>query len=147
MLKFINCLTFLGVLAIAALWCRHSLVAESPRAEAAARPVPADPLTDSPKLRWNACYEAQKYIKAALKAPASADFPNCYSQDELANTTLLDGKPGDYVVTTYADAQNSFGAKTRSYFMCPVVVPDADHFKMQQCVETDSSHKTTLNIF
>lgn len=106
----------------------------------------AEPPKDSRSLRYDACYNATLHIKASLKAPSTADFPNCYRQDDLVNTKPLGDKPGGYAVTTYVDAQNSFGAKIRSYFMCPVLFPDADHVQVQ-CLQTDASHKTTLNIF
>jgi hypothetical protein len=112
----------------------------------AAAPLEPSAPKDSAQTRWNACYEAQNYIKGALKAPTSADFPNCYRQDDLVSTRPTGDKLGGYAVTTYVDAQNSYGAKIRTYFMCPVWFPDADHVKVQ-CIETDSSHKTTLNVF
>lgn len=101
---------------------------------------------DSAQMRWQACYEANEYIKARLKAPATAEFPNCYRQDDLVNTRAVADKPGGYAVTTYVDAQNSFGANIRSYFMCPVLMPDRNHLNVQ-CIQTDADHTKTLNIY
>jgi hypothetical protein len=48
-------------------------------------------------------------VRKRLKAPATADFPT------FMNSELKDGK---YVVTSYVDAQNGFGANLRTYFQC-----------------------------
>lgn len=101
---------------------------------------------DSRSVRYDACYNAHHHIEAWLKAPATAEFPNCYRHDDLVNTQPIEGAPGAYLVTTYVDAQNSFGAKIRSYFGCPVIFTDEKHVKVQ-CVETDSSHTKTLSVF
>ncbi|MDQ1833935.1 hypothetical protein [Massilia scottii] len=55
----------------------------------------------------------QRYVKASLKAPASAVFP---SSDY---TTLK--QPGQtYVIRSYVDAHNSFAAMLRSHWHCSV---------------------------
>jgi hypothetical protein len=95
---------------------------------------------------WDACHEAQQYISAALKAPTTAEFPSCVHRDELTHIDRMGDKPGGYAVTTYVDAENSFGAKLRSYYACAVYLSDATHVQVQ-CLETDAEHKTTLKIF
>lgn len=50
--------------------------------------------------------EAQKYVKAALKAPSTANFPSAKVTIEPASNTRL--------ITGFVDAQNGFGAMIRS---------------------------------
>ena len=57
--------------------------------------------------------QCKDFVKARLKAPASADFPFLdYSSANTGNET--------YVVRSYVDAQNAFGAKIRSNWTCQV---------------------------
>ena len=53
-------------------------------------------------------------VKARLKAPATAEFPGGYSRftQDLGN--------GEYLVRSYVDSQNSFGAMLRQNFTCHV---------------------------
>lgn len=60
---------------------------------------------------WVMC---QEFVKDRLKAPASAEFPWA-SEDRWKH--LGDGK---YLVNGYVDAQNAFGAKLRTNFVCTV---------------------------
>jgi hypothetical protein len=63
-----------------------------------------------------ACLFSQKIAKAHLKAPATAEFPNCYGTD-LNEYRIRANKGGDTIVVEgYVDAQNSFGAKIRTRF-------------------------------
>lgn len=52
---------------------------------------------------------SQNYVKTQLKAPSSAEFPRhdyvCYKKDSIT-----------YVVTSYVDSQNSFGAMIRTKY-------------------------------
>jgi len=50
---------------------------------------------------------AQKFVRQALKAPATAHFPS-------SPTQVIKIADCRYVVTSYVDAQNSFGAQIRS---------------------------------
>lgn len=52
---------------------------------------------------------SQNFVSASLKAPASADFPLLdFNSSYIGDSTFL--------VSSYVDAQNSFGAKIRTYF-------------------------------
>jgi hypothetical protein len=54
---------------------------------------------------------AKRFIEAQLKAPSSADFPWLdYQYTELPGHT--------WRITSYVDAQNSFGAKLRRNWSC-----------------------------
>jgi hypothetical protein len=59
---------------------------------------------------------AQVFIKKQLKAPASAEFPS------MSDEQVKVSKSGEakYLVSGYVDAQNSFGAKLRTRWMCEV---------------------------
>ena len=64
---------------------------------------------------------AQNKIESMLKAPSTANFP----WFEWRTTPLGNNK---YRVSSYVDAENSFGAKIRTYFACEVIVIDPENF-------------------
>ena len=140
-----GCLGCLSIIAIFAVICLVLKSVPETKASLAKIDRASKSTKDLSTLGWDACYMAQDHIKSALKAPSTADFPNCYSSTEAAHTNRA-GMPGGYIVTTYVDAQNSFGAKLRGYYMCAVNTKDGDHFTVS-CLETDADHKRTLNIF
>lgn len=52
---------------------------------------------------------SKNFVTASLKAPASADFPLLdFKSSYIGDSTFL--------ISSYVDAQNSFGAKIRTYF-------------------------------
>lgn len=55
---------------------------------------------------------AEQFVRKSLKAPSTADFP-WYNPDHVKYR-------GDntWVVHSYVDAQNSFGAKLRTWYIC-----------------------------
>ena len=74
-----------------------------------------------------AAFRCQDFVKGQLKAPSTAQFPNPYS----AGTTVVRVAPGHYRVTSYVDAQNSFGAQIRTPFICEVKkVPGGDQWQL-----------------
>lgn len=71
--------------------------------------VIAPTVVPAPKA-FDACVMAHIFIKRQLKAPATADFPACDGPD-----TYIAPLAGDnWKVSSYVDAQNSFGAMLRS---------------------------------
>lgn len=56
---------------------------------------------------------SQKFVKKQLKAPSTATFPN-FGDEEV----VVAGDERRYSVFAYVDAENSFGAKIRSKYMC-----------------------------
>ena len=62
-----------------------------------------------------------RYIESYLKAPSTADFPNFSGMD---HTRYL----GDsmFVVNSYVDAQNGFGAMIRTSFYCKLKYKGGD---------------------
>lgn len=74
---------------------------------------------------------AQNYVEDNLKSPSSADFPW-----SLGNKTALgDNK---YLVSSYVDAQNSFGAEIRTNYICNVEVINAGNYQCRTTCEFDS---------
>lgn len=55
---------------------------------------------------------AEEFVKQALKAPSTADFP-WYNSDRVKS--MGNNK---YVVHSYVDAENSYGAKLRTWYIC-----------------------------
>ena len=54
------------------------------------------------------------FVKKNLKAPSTADFP------VFRETAVDDLGGGRFRVTSYVDAQNSFGAQIRTNYTCVV---------------------------
>lgn len=69
-------------------------------------------------LKYQAFNRAQHVIKSALKAPSTADFPDFYDEKENSKVT----HNGDtYVVQSYVDSQNSFGAMLRAHYTVTMI--------------------------
>jgi hypothetical protein len=72
----------------------------------------------------------QEAVKRRLKAPATADFP-WYSDSFVRYLDV-----GRFRVSAYVDAENSFGAKIRSYYTCVVKSTDGHHWTLES-IEID----------
>jgi len=57
---------------------------------------------------------SQTFMKRKLKAPATADFPS-YSDSDVS---VVHRGGGVFMVKSYVDAQNSFGANIRTHYIC-----------------------------
>jgi len=71
--------------------------------------------------RISAIRHAQRAIRDRLKSPATAEFPS--TRDALNHVSLLGNHR--YRITSYVDAQNSFGALIRSAYTATVRVDGA----------------------
>lgn len=61
---------------------------------------------------------AESLIRQQLKAPSTAEFPSpVWNSEEIR---FIDGDGGSITVTAWVDAQNTFGAKLRSRWLCVV---------------------------
>jgi len=67
----------------------------------------------------------QQFVEDRLKAPVTAEFGGPYSQV----TKSLGG--GRFVVDTYVDSQNSFGAMIRTEFSCTVQNTGGDNWHLE----------------
>jgi hypothetical protein len=74
------------------------------------RPVGKLPERSREDMRFDAAWEAQLLVKARLKAPSTADF-------QAASEAHVLDLGDEFDVTSYVDAQNSFGAKLRQNFI------------------------------
>ena len=85
------------------------------------KPTEAQTSAPAPKTQvfdpLPACACAQDRVTSFLKSPGSAQFQNlCYDEAKQ-----VEGER-NYVVTSYVDSQNGFGALLRSYYRCYVHV-------------------------
>ena len=76
---------------------------------------------DDREAKWNsdngkidALVMSEHFVKQKLKAPSSADFP--YINDRQVVVVHKGG--GRFIVQSYVDAQNAFGAKLRTRYQC-----------------------------
>lgn len=64
--------------------------------------------------------QCKEFVKDRLKAPSSAEFTFLdFSASKLADS--------QYVIRSYVDAQNAFGAKLRNNYTCVVKWNGSDH--------------------
>lgn len=71
---------------------------------------------------------AQNFIKKRLKAPGSADFPSqVWNKEDVHVSKQADG---GYRVAAWVDAQNSFGAKLRSKWVCELKPTSAEMWQV-----------------
>jgi len=75
----------------------------------------------SKNTRTEAWVCTQNYVEKQLKSPSSADFP-------WLDWEATEVEENKYVVTSYVDAQNAFGAEIRTHFVCQTEVIDASQF-------------------
>ncbi|QWX83618.1 hypothetical protein H0I23_14345 [Cellulophaga sp. HaHaR_3_176] len=54
---------------------------------------------------------AQKYVEQYLKSPSTAKFPSLFKSE------IKKIRPGSYIVTSYVDSQNGFGAIIRNNYI------------------------------
>jgi hypothetical protein len=64
-----------------------------------------------------ASIQCKNFVKDSLKSPSSAEFPMSKGQNIGSNT---------YVVNSYVDADNVFGAKLRKNFSCKIKYTGGD---------------------
>lgn len=74
--------------------------------------------------KYSAFTMANKFIKAKLRSPSSADFPVVNAKGVSARPEILSNGQCAFTITTYVDAQNGFGATIRQNFSV-TVAPDA----------------------
>lgn len=65
---------------------------------------------------------AQDYVKPRLKSPASAKFAS------KAESTVVNHGEGKYLVRSYVDSQNAFGAMIRTEYFCDIITADGERF-------------------
>jgi hypothetical protein len=83
---------------------------------------PKEPSEDNKAYAWTA---AIREVKDRLKSPSSAKFPFSYSQQDIKEVS-----PSTFVVNSYVDAENSFGAKLRVDFMVKIERTGENTYKL-----------------
>lgn len=66
------------------------------------------------KEKNDAAFHAQRFVKNKLKAPSTAKFP----ATQLAQVSRTN--QGTYIVTSYVDSQNGFGAMIRTDYVAEI---------------------------
>jgi hypothetical protein len=74
------------------------------------------------------CSGVQRAVEARLKAPGTADFPGCI----MHQSQVQYAGGGHYNFSSYVDAQNSFGAKIRTYYSGEAVVDKTGNWIVTQ---------------
>ncbi len=87
-----------------------------------ATPPPTPAITRAQDLHSAWYQDASRRVKLLLKSPASAEFPGVLSRDYTVDYST----PGQVTVSSFVDAQNSFGAKLRQQWV--VILKHDDKF-------------------
>jgi hypothetical protein len=82
----------------------------------AAAPPPSQQQADVPD-KIGAWTMAEEFVKKSLKAPSTADFGSLFGDNQDPQENVVYEGSGNYRVTIWVDAQNSFGAKIRTHFI------------------------------
>lgn len=87
-------------------WCLYMCAGIKPQTEAQ---------FNAADNSMQALMDAQDHIKSMLKSPGSAKWPSLWGNDRPLNgvARLPDGT---YMVTSFVDSQNGFGALVRTWF-------------------------------
>lgn len=81
-------------------------------------------------IKIDAYFLCQEFVKKFLKSPASAKFPS-YLSDINADAHSVG--PDEYMVLSYVDSQNSFGAMIRTRYKCVLTYnKNKDSFELQK---------------
>lgn len=71
---------------------------------------------------------AKQFIRERLKAPGSAEFPSqVWNEGEVHKSKL---ENGGYRVSAWVEAQNSFGAKLRTNWVCELKRESGDSWRV-----------------
>lgn len=60
---------------------------------------------------------AEDFVKKRLKSPSTAEFPGLFEKDK--HVTELEND--EYLINSWVDSQNDFGAMKRSKFSCKII--------------------------
>lgn len=88
------------------------------------RPV-EDKGDDKQREAFHIC---RQFVQKSLKAPSTSDFASYYDD----STRVTNYASETYDVSSYFDAENSFGAKIRNHFTCTVKDVGNDQWSLQE---------------
>lgn len=71
---------------------------------------------------FTAYYNSQQCVKELLKSPSTAEFPSGSNQF----VTKID--EDTYLINSYVDSQNSFGAMLRTNYVCQITLNSDDTY-------------------
>lgn len=75
----------------------------------------------------NMAYNMSKdFVTQRLKSPSTAKFPSVFERDGH----VVKGKDHQYMINSYVDSQNSFGATIRTKFILIIEQVDKDNWKL-----------------
>lgn len=73
-------------------------------------------------LKSTAYFNGQECVKELLKSPSTAEFP--YGSEQFV--TQID--EDTFIINSYVDSQNSFGAMLRTQYVCQVTLIDNENY-------------------
>ena len=79
---------------------------------------------DASDREFGAWIMAQDFVEQRLKTPSTAKFP-------LQADRILRSSEGCFIVSSYVDAQNNYGAMVRTHFLCEVCTADGNTWTLK----------------
>ena len=67
----------------------------------------------------------QDFVSEGLKAPSTAEFAS------MSDSTIRNTSGDNWSVSSYVDAQNSFGAMIRTHFVCDLVYRGDGYYRLE----------------
>jgi hypothetical protein len=95
----------------------------------------AAPLVPTKATAANACYMAEVFVEQRLKAPATAKHPWC------SEAVVSETGENEFLVVSYVDSQNSFGALIRTKYAAKVRFDKYDEKRNQLWTLVDIAMK------
>ncbi len=69
---------------------------------------------------------SERFVKEKLKSPSTAKFPGVLNRDGH----VIKGEDNQYIINSYVDSQNSFGATVRTNFMVIIKQVDENNWRL-----------------
>jgi len=74
--------------------------------------------------------KAKRFVKSKLRSPSTAEFPGMFDDQPVVNR--LSGQ--EYLVNSYVDSQNGFGATIRSHYTVKIKQDKKDQWELVSIV-------------
>ena len=119
-------ITVIGLVALAAILLIVVISQNSGGERVAGKEATTPKPTVDASTEFTACQICKQFASDRLKAPKTAEFKNCF------DTQSVETDPNMFEVMSYVEAENSFGVKTRTAYMCRVKYTGGDNWELEE---------------
>ena len=89
----------------------------------------SDSSSDTETNKMLAYNYAENFVKQRLKSPSTAEFPRLFEKAEH----IIELGNDEYLIQSWVDSQNGFGAMIRSNFSCKIIF-EGDKVRVEDLV-------------